>query len=239
MSRDEAARLADDSMQAFVASTAAAGHPGSGHDEVGPGLLNGSPADTSTWGGPPGNARLTASIGALIFVALAAEGLTLLGVQRFISPHVFIGMFLAPAVAVKTASTLYRFARYYTGDPEYLRRGSPPMILRFLGPAVVVTTLGVLATGIAALAAGPSTRWLVQAHKASFIIWLAVMTVHVLGHILETPGLAFADWRRGDRVRVPAARTRIIVLLVTGATGLALATTSLGWIEAWHHVAAH
>jgi hypothetical protein len=29
------------------------------------------------------------------------------------------------------------------------------------------------------------------------------------------------------------------VLIVTGATGLALATMSLGWIEAWRHVAAH
>jgi hypothetical protein len=35
VSRDEAARLADDSMQAFVASMAAAGNPGSGNHEVG------------------------------------------------------------------------------------------------------------------------------------------------------------------------------------------------------------
>ncbi len=35
MSRDEAARLADDSLRAFVASMAAAGNPGSGRHEIG------------------------------------------------------------------------------------------------------------------------------------------------------------------------------------------------------------
>ncbi len=190
------------------------------------------------WGGPSGNARLTASIGAFLFVSLAAEGLTLLGVHRLIAPHVFIGMLLVPAVAVKTASTLYRFARYYRGEPDYVHRGPPPMILRLLGPAVVVATIGVLATGIGALATGPSTRWLVQAHKASFLIWFALMTVHVLGHIRETPALASADWRGRERPQVPAARSRIIVLIVTGAIGLALATASLGWIGAWHHASA-
>ena len=186
-------------------------------------------------GGASGNARLTGSIGALIFVALAAEGLTLLGVRQLISAHVFIGMLLVPAVAVKTASTLYRFSRYYAGAPDYVHKGPPPIILRFFGPAVVITTIGVLATGIAALAAGPSNRWLVQAHKASFLIWFAAMMVHVLGHILETPALAFADWRRSKSSQLPAARPRIIVLIVTVAVGLALATASLGWIGAWHH----
>jgi hypothetical protein len=57
----------------------------------------------------------------------------------------------------------------------------------------------------------------------------------VLGHILETPALAFADWRRAESSQVPAARTRIIVLIVTVAVGLVLATASLGWIGPWHH----
>jgi hypothetical protein len=35
MSREEAARLADDSLRAFVASMAAAGNPGSGRHEIG------------------------------------------------------------------------------------------------------------------------------------------------------------------------------------------------------------
>ena len=189
--------------------------------------------ETTPQGGPRGNARLTGALGAVIFVALAAEGLTLLGVHQYISAHVFIGMFLVPVAAVKTASTMYRFARYYTGDPSYVRKGPPPTILRLLGPVVVVTTIALLATGIAAIASGPRTRWIVQAHKASFILWFGAMTIHVLGHILETPALAFADWRRRERSEVPAARSRLIVLAVTVAIGLVLATLSLGWIDAW------
>jgi hypothetical protein len=190
---------------------------------------------SSSKGGPRGNARLTGAIGAVIFVALAAEGFTLLGVHRLISAHVFIGMFLVPAVAVKTASTMYRFARYYTGDPDYVRKGPPPTVLRLFGPIVVLTTVALLATGIAAIAAGPRTRWLVPAHKASFILWFGAMTIHVLGHILETPALAFADWRR-ERSAVPAARARIAVLAITVAIGLVLAAWSLGWIGAWRNV---
>jgi hypothetical protein len=199
--------------------------------------LNGLAPDRAARGGPLGNARLTGSIGAFIFVALAAEGLTLLGVGRFLSAHVFIGMLVVPAVAVKTGSTLYRFARYYRGEPNYVRKGPPPAVLRLLGPLVVVTTIALFATGIAAIAAGPSTRWIVQAHKASFIIWFGVMTIHVLGHVLETPALAFADWHRRERSRVPGAGPRLLVLSVTVAAGLALATLSLSWIGAWHHVA--
>jgi len=61
------------------------------------------------------------------------------------------------------------------------------------------------------------------------------MTVHVLGHILETPALAFADWRRHERARTPAARTRTFTFVATGAIGFGLAIASLGWIGAWHH----
>ncbi len=192
-------------------------------------------ADAPAAGGASGNARLTASMGALLFVGLAAEGVTLLRVQGLISEHVFIGMLLVPAVAVKAASTVYRFARYYAGAPDYVRKGPPPAVLRLLGPVVVATTVALFATGIAALAAGPSTRWLVQVHKASFVIWFGAMTVHVLGHIFETPALAFADWRRTERARVPAARTRVAALMLAVAVGVVLATVSLGWIGAWHH----
>jgi len=79
-------------------------------------LARSSDAGSSKWGGQPGNARLTGALGALIFVALATEGLTLVGVRQYLSVHVFIGMLIMPAVAMKTASTGYRFLRYYTGD---------------------------------------------------------------------------------------------------------------------------
>ncbi|HZR12742.1 MAG TPA: hypothetical protein VFC33_05770 [Acidimicrobiia bacterium] len=187
--------------------------------------------------GVVGNARLTGTLGAVLFVLLAIEGVTILRVHRLVSAHVFVGMLVVPPVALKIGTTTYRFARYYLGDPGYGRRGAPPLLLRLAGPLVVVTSTAVLATGIAALAAGPGTHWLLEAHKASFILWFPLMTVHVLGHVIETPALALADWTRRARHGDGPARgaaVRAVVTLVTLSLGVVLAVLSLGWVGAWH-----
>lgn len=184
--------------------------------------------------GVAGNARLTGSAGAVIFVLLAAEGVTILRVQRLISVHVFVGVLLVPIVLLKVATTTYRAARYYRGDRDYTRKGPPPLILRVLGPLLVVLSLAVLGTGLALLAVGRRSGWILTAHKASFIVWFGVMTVHVLGHILETPALAFADWRRGARA-VHGGSVRIGVVTAAIAVGIAVAAASLDWIGGWRH----
>ena len=57
-------------------------------------------------GGPDGNERLTGSTAAILFVLLAAEGLTIVGgIRTLLSAHVFIGMLLIPPVALKLGST--------------------------------------------------------------------------------------------------------------------------------------
>jgi hypothetical protein len=185
--------------------------------------------------GVTGNARLTGAAGAVIFVLLAIEGLTILRVRQLISLHVFIGVLLGPLVLLKVATTAYRAARYYRGDARYVRKGPPPLILRLLGPMVVVLSLAVLGTGLAAIAAGRRhSDLIITAHKAAFVLWFGAMAVHVLGHILETPALAIADWSRRNRA-VRGASLRIGVLLATIAIGAAVATVSLGWIGAWRH----
>jgi hypothetical protein len=63
------------------------------------------------------------------------------------------------------------------------------LLLRALGPFVVVSTLVVFASGIVLLELGPADRGLwVGVHKASFILWLGFMGLHVLGHLWELPG---------------------------------------------------
>ena len=65
--------------------------------------------------------------------------------------------------------------------------------MRVIGPIVVVT-LAVVASGIALVLAGESSREpLFTIHKASFILWFVAMTVHV-GHIREG-AIAFAPGR--------------------------------------------
>jgi hypothetical protein len=189
-------------------------------------------------GGVDGNARLTGAAGAVIFVLLAIEGVTVPRVKQLLSAHVFIGMVLVPIVALKIGSTVYRFARYYRGAPDYSAKGPPPVLLRLVGPVAVASTVALFATGIAAIAAGPSSRWIVQMHKASFIVWFAAMSVHVLGHILETPALAIADFRR-QHPKLGGTAMRRRLLSGALAAGVALGVLALGWVGRWQHVIRH
>ena len=60
-------------------------------------------------------------------------------------------MLLIGPVVLKMASTGYRFIRYYAGNAAYRRKGPPELILRLIGPIVVLTTVGVFVTGIVLL----------------------------------------------------------------------------------------
>jgi hypothetical protein len=116
-------------------------------------------------------------------------------------------MLLIPPVLLKLASTGYRFARYYTNDPAYRRKGPPPAALRAIAPIVVVSTIVVFASGVALLLIGPSSRsQLLPVHKVSFVAWVAFTALHVLGHLPDLPR---------------ALRTRREIGHVTGATDLA------------------
>jgi len=151
--------------------------------------------------GPEGNERLTAASGAVLFLLLFAEGVTILFIRPLLSAHVFIGMLLIPPVALKLGSTGWRFYRYYTGRSEYLAKGPPLLPLRLLAPLVVASTVAVFGTGVALLALGPSGRGLVLGlHKASFVVWLAATGIHVLAYVGRVPRLATRA-RRGPPPR--------------------------------------
>jgi hypothetical protein len=189
--------------------------------------------------GAASNARLTASNAAALLVLLAAEGVTILRVRPLISPHVFLGMLLIPPVLVKLGSTGYRFVRYYTGAPAYRRKGPPPVLLRLLGPVVVILTAVLLASGVALLLASPAwSAQLLFVHKASFVLWFFAMTVHVLGHLGEVARLAPRDWMRRARRDVRGAGGRQWLLaasLVAGALlGLAMLARVGPWLASAH-----
>ncbi|HET7054291.1 MAG TPA: hypothetical protein VFI09_10300 [Solirubrobacterales bacterium] len=185
--------------------------------------------------GVAANARLTGALAAALLVLLAAEGVTIPFIGQLLGPHIFIGVLLIPPVALKMASTGYRFARYYTHDSSYVAKGPPPLVLRVLAPGVVLTTLALFGTGIALLIAGPPSGSLIFAHKLSFIAWVALMTLHVLGHLLEVPSLATADWRRnGPReARLAGAGARTLTLTAAIGAGLALALLTFSMARPW------
>jgi hypothetical protein len=195
---------------------------------------NDTPEDDDLSEGVVGNSRLTGLVAAVLLVVLAAEGVTILGVRQMLEIHVFIGMMLVPLVGLKVASTSYRIGRYYRGDPSYRHKGPPPIVLRVIGPLVGLTSIVVLATGITALLIGQDAghQW-VQIHKISFFAWLALMAVHVLGHLRETPQLAFADWRQGVARRVRGVRLRLVSVGLAVAVGIGLGLIGIGWASSW------
>src|ERR1700758_1926317 len=93
------------------------------------------------------NARLTAWAGLALFVLLAAQGVTILRIHRLGAAHVVLGFALLGPLAVKFASTGWRFLRYYGGDAEYGRAGPPLPLLRVLAPLVVASTVVVFGSG--------------------------------------------------------------------------------------------
>lgn len=186
-----------------------------------------------------GNARLTGVTAAVLFLLFAAEGVTVLRVHELLTPHVVIGMVMVPVVVVKMGSTLWRFARYYAGDPDYRRKGPPPVLLRLLGPFVVVLTVAVLGTGIALLFVPTADRsaWLFL-HKATFVLWLGAMALHVLGHLLETATLTWSDLSRRTRRQVRGAGARQWLLVSSLVLGILLAIVVTPHASGWHQVPA-
>lgn len=190
--------------------------------------------DDDTDEGVAANARLTGMTALVLLVLLAVEGYRILRVGAHLTLHVMIGMILVPPVLLKIGSTSWRFARYYLGSPAYRRKGPPPVLLRLLRPIVVVLTLAVLGSGIALLL-GPSSmrQELLLVHKATFILWLGAMTIHVLGHFVETMQLATTDFYWRTRSQVGGAGKRQWALVTSLCIGVLLAVAVTPKVGPW------
>jgi type IV secretory pathway TrbD component len=191
-------------------------------------------------GGPEGNERLTTLTGLLLIVLLAVLGVTIVRIGQLLWLHLFLGLVLLGPLAVKLASTGYRFIRYYTRDAAYRRKGPPAPALRALAPLVVLFTVLVFATGVALLVLGPGSRDpLVLLHKISFFAWLAVTAIHVLGHmpeIVRVLGTARATRRELITEAEVAGGAGRRGALITGVlAGLVVAVALLGQFSAWTH----
>ena len=158
--------------------------------------------------GVEANARLTGYAAVVLLLPLAAEVVT--GVRPGLTAHALVGFLLVPLVLVKLGSVGYRFARYYTGDPRYRAGGPPDVVMRLLGPALVLLTAALFVTGIELWLFGFEfgDQWLTW-HKASFVLWFLAMTVHVAAYTGRASALALADSR--DRLPGVFARRSLVV----------------------------
>jgi len=149
--------------------------------------------------------------------------------------HVFVGMLLIPIVGLKLATVGYRFARYYGGSRPYRVKGAPHLLLRVLvAPVLVASTVGLFATGVALILAGPHRGIVLGLHKASFLVWVAAMTVHVLAYVLRLPALVGADWRGSGGQGRSLRSAAVAVSVVAGVT---LALFTLQYASPWLHFA--
>ena len=185
-------------------------------------------------GGPEGNEQLTSITGVLLIILLAVLGVTILRIGQLIWLHLFIGLLLIGPMALKMASTGYRFVRYYTHDRVYRKKGPPAAALRLLAPGVVLSTVVVFVSGLVLLFVGPANRGTsLLIHKASFIAWGVLTALHVLGHV---PGLGTTV--RGaavvrDGLGIPGGGGRWLALAGAIVGGLVLAIVLIPDFSVW------
>jgi hypothetical protein len=171
------------------------------------------------------NERLTSLTGVLLLVLLALLGITVFRVRTLLPAHFLLGFLVIPPLALKMASTGYRFVRYYTGDPTYRRAGPPKLLMRLLAPIVVLSTVAIFATGLELWFLGLrfGSIWVV-AHKLSFVVWLPAIGLHVLGYLGRTGEAAAQELSSPATAGTLTRRSLVVGSLVTGAV---LAVASL------------
>jgi hypothetical protein len=179
-------------------------------------------AAARAWG-PAGNERLTASTGLVLLGLLAIETLTTLALRSYLPVHIFLGLLLLPPVALKLASTGWRFLRYYTRFTVYKVKGPPRALLRALAPLLVASTLSLFGSGVALIVVGHGGGALRTVHALSFVVWGPLMVVHVAAYLRRTLRFGPADWRRHAEVVVAGARSRRALVVGSLLAGVVLA----------------
>ena len=183
--------------------------------------------------GVSGNERLTALTGTLLLAGFAVEGVTLLRLGQLLTLHFFLGLLLIGPVLLKIGSTGYRFTRYYTGAPAYVRKGPPAPPLRVLGPLVIVTSLAVLGTGVMLAIVGPASGPWLFLHKATFVLWFGVMTIHVLTYVWRLPRILLSPRTAELGVRAGAGWIRGLLVAVSLLGGLVIALLLVHLVHPW------
>lgn len=185
--------------------------------------------------GPEGNEHLTAMTGAVLLLGFAVEGLTILQIHRLIWLHFVVGFLLIGPVLLKIGSTGYRFARYYLRSEPYRRKGPPAPMLRILGPLVVLTSVAVLGTGVMLAVVGPADQgnWMFL-HKASFVLWFGVMTIHVVAYAPRLPRLLRGGRSQPGPAAAPGTAARYLALGGALAGGILVAALAMHLSGQWN-----
>jgi hypothetical protein len=167
------------------------------------------------------NKRLTATSATVLFVLIIAELVITANLVELISYHIFVGILIAGPLVVKMCSTGYRFFRYYTKSPDFVKAGPPNILLRLLAPFLVFITVLVMISGFGLLVSGHAHEGLfLKIHAVSVALWLPLLTVHIYAYIRKAAGLIANDWIEKSKYRVPGRQGRfsinVAALIVSG-----------------------
>ncbi|MGH7722181.1 MAG: molybdopterin-dependent oxidoreductase [Candidatus Dormibacteria bacterium] len=159
--------------------------------------------------GVAGNTRLTSLAGVVLlalvtlqvisalFFALLTYNVTLpVGpLYDVVRPvHFFVGFMLMPLIAIKLASTGYRFSRYYTGKQAYHDAGPPLPLARIIAPALIGSAIILVASGV--------EMWSYQnqfnlpwtaIHNVAAFTFVSVVIIHIVLHARDAHRDAAAD----------------------------------------------
>jgi hypothetical protein len=127
------------------------------------------------------------------------------------------------------------------------------MLLRVLGPLVVLSTLGVLGSGLALVALGPDASRTVlftalgqqvdtvTLHQALFILFAVATGLHILARAVPAVTLATGRLMRAGSTRsaVPGGGRRMAFILATLVIAVIAAVVVLGASTGWEHDRAH
>jgi hypothetical protein len=187
---------------------------------------------------PDGNERLTAAVGLVLIVLTLVELATvLLGLQQFLSLHVFVGLVLIPPVLLKLASTGWRFTRYYARSAPYRLKGAPQFAMRLLAPLLVFATVVVFGSGVAmGILHGRSLDLARQLHGPASVAWMLLLGVHVLAYLRRAIVSAKEDVAPASRGSVRGAKWRTYLLVGAIVAGIAAAAGALPVQHRWLHL---
>jgi hypothetical protein len=186
---------------------------------------------------PDWNAHLTSVIGlTLLLLTLVEFGTLLGGLQHFLSLHVFVGVVLLPPIAVKLASTGWRFARYYSGNDAYRLHGPPRLLMRLLAPILILLTIVLFGSGVAmGVLHGSLLQTARQLHGPAAFLWTVVLGVHVLVYLPRA--VRNIRGRSVPRMRSTVGRIRPELVAVSAlCVGLVAALATLPGMHRWLHI---
>jgi hypothetical protein len=187
---------------------------------------------------PDGNERLTAAVGLVLIVLTLVELATLLlGLHQFLSLHVFVGLVLIPPVALKLASTGWRFGRYYTRIAAYRLKGAPQLVMRLLAPLLVAATVILFGSGVAmGFLHGQALHLARQLHGPSSVAWMILVGIHVLVYLRRALVSVKEDIDPESRPAARGAKVRGLVLAAAIVAGVVAAVAALPAQHRWVHL---